>query len=162
MNTQVVFGLSVLLSVAACSLVAALYVWRPLRAVPRHRALRLLATLHVFRFVGLSFLVPGVVSPSLPSAFVVPAAYGDLGAVALAWASVTALSRDWTASVALVWLLNLWGTIDFLYAFYQGGAHIDPGMLGAAFFIPTVVVPPLFVDHILALLLLIKKPRREP
>jgi hypothetical protein len=30
---------------------------------------------------GLSFLIPGVVSPSLPSDFSFPAAYGDLFAV---------------------------------------------------------------------------------
>src|SRR5438552_16264914 len=79
MNPQAVFGLSALLSLAACGLAAAIYVWRPLRAVPRDRALRTLAALHLSRFIGLSFLVPGVVSPSLPSAFAVPAAYGDMG-----------------------------------------------------------------------------------
>ncbi len=158
MNTQAVFGLSALLGLAACSWIAALYVWGPLRAVPRDRALRILASLHLSRFVGLSFLVPGVVSPSLPSAFALPAAYGDLGAVALAWASVIALGRRWPASIALVWLLNVWGAIDFLYAFYEGATHIDPTMLGAAFFIPTVVVPPLFVAHILSFMLLVKKP----
>jgi hypothetical protein len=36
-----------------------------------------------FRFVGLSFLVPGVVSPPLPSDFTVPASYGDLIAAIL-------------------------------------------------------------------------------
>ena len=158
MNTQAVFGLSALLGLAACALVAGLYVWRPLRALPRDRALRILATMHLSRFVGLSFLVPGVVSPSLPTAFTLPAAYGDLGAVALAWASVIALGRRWPVSLPLVWLLNIWGSIDFLYAFYEGATHIDPTMLGAAFFIPTVVVPPLFVDHIFSFLLLVRKP----
>jgi hypothetical protein len=39
-------------------------------APPRpHEALRPLLTLHSFRFVGLAFLVPGVVSPDLPAAF---------------------------------------------------------------------------------------------
>ena len=38
--------------------------------------------LHSFRFVGLSFLIPGVVSPDLPVAFAAPAAYGDLNCVA--------------------------------------------------------------------------------
>ena len=47
----------------------------------------------------------------------------------------------------MVWILNVWGTLDLLHAIYEGqiGVGIDPGSLGAAFFIPTVVVPPLLV-----------------
>jgi hypothetical protein len=48
---------------------------------------------HLFRFVGLSFLVPGVVSPELPRAIAVPAAYGDLGAAILALIATLALAR---------------------------------------------------------------------
>jgi hypothetical protein len=33
---------------------------------------------HSFRFVGLAFLVPGVVSPDSPAAFAEGAAYGDI------------------------------------------------------------------------------------
>jgi hypothetical protein len=39
---------------------------------------------HTFRFIGLSFPVPVVVSPSPPQAFADPAAYGDLAAALLA------------------------------------------------------------------------------
>jgi len=47
------------------------------------------------------------------------------------------------------WALNLWGSADLLYAFYQGliGVGIEPGQLGAAYFIPTVVVPLLLITH---------------
>jgi len=41
-------------------------------------------SLHSFRFIGLAFLVPGVVSPDLPSAFTHSAAYGDIIAAILA------------------------------------------------------------------------------
>jgi hypothetical protein len=51
-----------------------------------------LVVLHTFRFMGLSFLVPGVVSPSLPLAFAAPAAYGDLVVALLAVAATVALS----------------------------------------------------------------------
>jgi hypothetical protein len=78
MNIQALFGLSVLMSFVAFGLVAKLYIWPRLRLLERGEALIPLLVPHAFRFVGLSFLVPGVVSPSLPSAFAAPAAYGDL------------------------------------------------------------------------------------
>jgi hypothetical protein len=37
-----------------------------------------LLILHGFRFIGLSFLIPGVVSSDLPAAFAFDAAYGDI------------------------------------------------------------------------------------
>ena len=43
------------------------------------------------RFVGLSFLIPGVVSPSLSAAFAIPAAYGDLVAAVLAVLAIAGL-----------------------------------------------------------------------
>jgi len=57
-------------------------------------------------------------------------------------------------------VFNVWGAVDLLVAFYQGllGVRIDPGSLGAAFFIPTVVVPPLLVTHGLMFSLLLRKP----
>jgi hypothetical protein len=39
--------------------------------------------LHSFRFIGLAFLVPGVVSADLPSTFAHSAAYGDIIAAIL-------------------------------------------------------------------------------
>jgi hypothetical protein len=157
MNIQALFGLSVLMSFVAFGLVAKLYIWPRLRLLERGEALIPLLVPHAFRFVGLSFLVPGVVSPSLPSAFAAPAAYGDLAAAVLAVVAAIALSRRWFLATLLVWLFNVWGAADLLFAFYQGlfGA-LDPRMLGAAFFIPTAIVPPLLITHGLIFWLLVR------
>jgi hypothetical protein len=115
----------------------------------------------MFRFVGLSFLVPGVVSASLSTDFARPAAYGDLGAAILAVIAVLALSARASWALLIVWIFNLWGALDLLYAIYQGqiGVRIGPGSLGAAFYIPTVVVPPLLVTHgLIFWLLLLRRP----
>jgi len=57
----------------------------------------------------------------------------------------------------LVWVFNLWGTADLLYAFYQGNAvGFAPGQLGAAYFIPTVIVPLLLITHGLMFRLLLR------
>ena len=87
MPVQALFGLSVLLSFVAFGIIAKLYIVPKLRAKHRQDAVLPLVVLHTFRFVGLSFLVPGVVSPSLSPAFAAPAAYGDLIATILVFRS---------------------------------------------------------------------------
>jgi len=155
---QALFGLSVLMSFVAFALVTKLYIWPRLRTRERDDALVPLVVPHTFRFIGLSFLVPGVVSPSLPSAFAAPAAYGDLVAAMLALVATMALSRRAPLATPLVWLFNVWGAADLLFAFYQGlfGVQLHPGTLGAAFFIPTAVVPPLLITHGLIFRLLVR------
>ena len=124
----------------------------------REDALIPLVVPHTFRFVGLSFLIPGVVSPSLAAAFAMPAAYGDLVAAILAVVATLALSARSSWAIPMVWVFNVWGAVDLLHAIYQGqiGVRIGPGSLGAAFFIPTVVVPPLLVIHGLIFWLLLR------
>jgi hypothetical protein len=92
MTIEAIFGLSVVMSFLPFGIVTKLYIWPRLRLMRREDALVPLVVPHTFRFVGLSFLVPGVVSPSLPSAFAVPAAYGDLVAAILAVIATLALS----------------------------------------------------------------------
>lgn len=165
MTPDALFGLSILVSLAAYTVVAGVYIWPWLRTMPRDKALRVLAVPHMFRFVGLSFLIPGVVSPSLSSAFAVPAAYGDLGAALLAFMAVAALSVRTSLATPILWLLTLWGSIDLLHANYQGQvARIGPGALGAAYFIPAVIVPGLLVAHAMMLWLLLrpKRPAAAP
>ena len=146
------------MSFVAFGLVTILYLWPWLRMLEREEAIVLLVLPHTFRFIGLSFLVPGVVSPSLPSAFALPAAYGDLVAAVLAFAAIVAVSRRAAWATLVVWLFNVWGMADFLFAFYQGifGFQFNAAMLGAAFFIPTAVVPPLMIIHVLIFWLLVR------
>src|SRR5262245_30403589 len=158
MDIQAIFGLSVLMGFVAFGLVAQLYLWPRLRILERDEALLPLLLSHTFRFIGLSFLVPGVVSPALPLAFAAPAAYGDLISAILAVAASIALSRRASLATLLVWLFNVWGTADLLFAIYQGqfGVSVDATMFGAAFFIPTAIVPYLLITHGLMFWLLLR------
>jgi hypothetical protein len=152
-----VFVLNLIGIFVAFGVVTALYVWPWLRALPRDEALKILLLPHTFRFVGLSFLIPGVVAPRLPSAFSVPAAWGDVGAAVLALVSIAALTKRWSFAIPLVWLFNLWGSIDLLFAYYQGVIlQLDAGTLGAAYYIPTLFVPALLAAHGLIFWLLVK------
>ena len=83
MPAQALFGISVGFGFIAWDIVAAQYFWPLLRSQAREDALRPLLLLHSFRYIGLAFLVKGVVAPELPAAFAVPAAYGDLVAALL-------------------------------------------------------------------------------
>src|SRR6266571_4763706 len=118
MDTLALFGISVAFSFTAWGVVTARYFWPKLRILPQRDAVRSLLTLHAFRFVGLAFLVPGVVGPDLPAAFARPAAFGDLVATILALLALAVLATSW--DTAAVWLFKLWGAADLLYAFYQG------------------------------------------
>jgi hypothetical protein len=159
MPVNALFGLSILMSFVAFGLVTRLYIWPRLRLLAREDALAVLVAPHAFRFVGLSFLVTGVVSPSLPSAFAVPAAYGDFIAAILAVVSALALTARASWAIAVVWIFSVWGSVDLLNAFYQGliGVGIDARDLGAAFYIPTAIVPPLLITHGLIFWLLLRR-----
>src|SRR6201998_1201803 len=146
MQTQFAFFASITFSLIAWGMVAARYIWPelPIRQVPE--ALRPLLILHSFRFIGLAFLVPGVVSPDLPSAFARSAAYGDVIAAMLALLSLLSLPRG--AGIVIAWIFNLWGSADLLNAFYQANhAGLSAGQLGATYFIPTLIVPLLLITH---------------
>jgi len=155
MLPQLCFFVSIGFSFIAWGIVTARYIWPELRLRQRAEALRPLLILHSFRFIGLAFLVPGVVSPDLPPAFAHSAAYGDIIAATLALLSLLLLSRG--AGIVMAWIFNLWGSADVLNAFYQANAAgLLPGQLGAAYFLPTFVVPLLLITHGLAFRILLQ------
>jgi len=111
--------------------------------------------LHSFRFIGLAFLVPGVVSPDVPSAFAQSAAYGDIIAAIVALLALTSLSGR--AGIVIAWIFSLWGTADLFNAFYQANhAGLTAGQLGSTYFIPTFIVPLLLITHGLAFRILVQ------
>jgi hypothetical protein len=159
MDVLLIFALSALMSLVSSAVIAWLYVWPWLLARSRNQALVSLVAPHMFlRFIGLSLLVPGVVSPALPAAFAVPAAYGDFAAGILAIIATIALAKHASWVVPAVWLFNVWGAADLLFAFYEGPhAGLQPGMLGAAFYLLTAIVPLLLTTHFLIFRLLMRQ-----
>ena len=155
MQTQFAFFASIAFSLIAWGMVVARYIWPELRIRQRTEALRTLLVLHSFRFVGLAFLVPGVVSPDLPSAFAHSAAYGDIIAAVLALLTLTLLPS--ASGVVIAWIFNIWGTADLFNAFYQANhAGLMAGQLGATYFIPTFIVPLLLITHGLGFRILVQ------
>lgn len=159
MNPRALFGLSVVMSLVAFALIAALFIWPQLQVVNTASALTALVAIHMYRFIGLGFLVPGVANAALPPAFARPAAFGDLMAAILAVIATLALSAHASGALVVVWVFNLWGAGDLLYAMVNGPrrlATVGPGSLGAMYFVPTIVVPALLVTHGLIFYLLLR------
>jgi hypothetical protein len=163
MNSKALIGISILVNFIVCSRILQLYIWPRLRQMSREDALNALVVPHMIRFMGLSFLMPGVVSPLLSPQFAKPAAYGDFIAAILAIITSYALSARASWAIAMLWILNIEGASDLLFAYYQGiiGIGLPPGVLGSAFYIPTVIVPPLLVSHAVMIWLLLLQPEHR-
>lgn len=146
MDVLAVFGLQLVLSVILFSLLAKWFVAPWLKEKTRSEALFWLTLPHATRHIGMVFLVPGVVSQSLPSSFAIPAAYGDLASGVLALLVLIGLRSGRTGVVPFVWLFNVVGTVDLLNALRHADAVPH---LWAAWYIPTFWVPLLLVSHAL-------------
>ena len=158
MSTQVLFQIQLVLGYVAWLLCFGAYGLPWLRSMDRVAAQRAIATLHSFRFFGLVFIVPGVVSPDLPSGFAVFAAFGDLATGVLAMAALLAV-RIRPLFWALVVAFNLVGTVDLVADYYhaiQLGLPEHAGELGAVYAIPILYVPLLMITHIAAFYLLVR------
>jgi hypothetical protein len=152
MSTETLFQIHLVLGYVAWLLCFGAYVLPWLRSMDRVAAQRAIATLHSFRFFGLVFILPGVVSPDLPAGFAVFAAYGDFATGVLAiLALLTVRIRP------LLWLFvvafNLVGTVDLIVDYYLAiqfdlPAHAE--WLGSTYAIPIIYVPLLMITHIAA------------
>ncbi len=75
---------------------------------------------------------------------------------------MAALSWRWSIAIPVVWVFNIWGTIDLLNAYYMGVTQLeDPGLMGAGIYVPALYVPLLLVSHVLIFLLLFKVNKNE-
>lgn len=157
MSTVQIFGLQFLLSLVVYGLIARWYLAPRLAALPLASALVPLLFLHAFRHLGMVFLVPAVVGGALEPEFAQPAAYGDLLAALLALLAIAALRARWSAALAAVWLFNVVGTLDLINALYHG-IRLDVS-LGAAYYVPTFVVPALLVTHAMIFVMLARRAR---
>jgi hypothetical protein len=157
MPFPVLFGINAAFGLVVWGAVAWHYVWPALRERPSPENLKPILLLHAFRFLGLAFLVPGVVSPELSATFAQPVAYGDFISAILALLALATLGSS--TGTVLTWIFNTVGTADLLLAFYLGSRISlpdTPGLLGAAYFILAAYVPLLFITHGLAFRILLR------
>ncbi|QND58820.1 hypothetical protein [Mesorhizobium huakuii] len=163
MSTEILFQTHLVLGYVAWLLCFSAYIWPWLSSMDGVAAQRAIATLHSFRFFGLVFILPGVVSPDLPASFATFAAYGDFATGVLAMlALLTVRIRPlfWPFVVAF----NVIGIVDLIVDYYQAiqadlPAHA--GLFGATYAIPVIYVPLLMITHIAALYFLVRSRQNE-
>ena len=154
---MLIIVVSLALGALLWGLIARWYVMPALATRPRAEALIPLLVPHALRYVGLGFLVVGVVASDVDPTFALPAAYGDLLASVLALLAIVALRLRWAFAIPLVWVFNVVGSADLLYAVSHAITHLRAGQLGGMYFVPTLIVPILLVTHVMIFQLLLRK-----
>jgi hypothetical protein len=158
MPTEILFLIHLVLGYVAWLLCFSAYVWPWLKSMDRIAAQRVIATLHSFRFFGLVFILPGVVSPDLPASFATFAAWGDFATGVLAMLALLTVRIRllfWLFAVAF----NLVGVIDLVVDYYHAilvGLPAHAEWLAATYAIPIIYVPLLMITHIAAFYLLMR------
>ena len=125
--------------------------------IPRVRPQQILVPillLHSTRHLGIMFLTRGATYPGLPPEFAYPAAFGDLITAVLAFAAIPLVLRGSVLAKPMVWLFNIFGTIDLLTAITLATVYNAPIAMGPAYWIPAVAVPLLLVTHYVTFILL--------
>lgn len=154
-TTNLLFGVSIIMSLIAWNQVGNRYFGFRYKNREFKTAVTPILLLHSFRFIGLSFLVPGVVTAGLNPSWAVPAAVGDMSAAVLA---LTALFLIRTNPFRMfVWIFNIVGSADLILAFIKGPLDNIVPSLGAAYFIIIIPVPLLILTHITVFKLLLHK-----
>jgi hypothetical protein len=164
MTSEMIFRLQLGLGYAAWLLALRAYGISRLRTMDPRDTLRAVAMLHSFRFFGLVFILPGVVSPELPTNFATAAAYGDFATGVLAMLALLTFSRR-ALFLFFTVAFNLVGIADLLTDYYHATAINLPaiaGYLGAAYAIPILYVPLLMMTHGISVYLLIRILRGVP
>jgi hypothetical protein len=156
MEPAIIFQIQLVLGYAAWALCFGAFAWPRLRAMDVADVVRAVAALHSFRFLGLAFILPGMIGPGIPAGFAGPAAWGDLAAALLAMLTLAAFNMR-----PLFWFLaaafNIVGAADLGLAYYHAMRFHLPevsGQLGPAYLIPILYVPILVLTHGAAIVLM--------
>ena len=161
MSPEPLFQTHLVLGYVAWLLCFGAYILPWLNSLDRVAAHRAIATLHSFRFFGLVFILPGVVSPNLPASFAGFAAYADLATGLLAMLALLTI-RIRPAFWLFVVAFNLAGVADLMADYYDAirlGLGPLAGELGAAYWIPIIYVPLPMITHVFAFYLLVGSAR---
>jgi hypothetical protein len=156
-NTDLIFPAQVVLGLLTWSLIARWFVAPRLVGLPREVALQPLLAVHTLRYIGLVFLAPAATGGSLAQTFAVPAGLGTAIAGVLALASIALLRARSRFAIPLVWIFSIEGIADFANAFAQARSAGVVTQLGAAYYIPIVIVPAALVAHVMILGLLLRR-----
>jgi hypothetical protein len=157
-HNHIHFFISYAVAFLVFGLIGRWYLWPAIKDRAPRIALTPLLLYACLRVNGLMFLMPGLVSPQLPEAFAVPTAYGDLTAALLALLALACVRTESAAATAMVWLFNIVGLVDLIYANISTFKdQVDPTYLGASYYLAVLNVPAMVVVHVLIFAYLLRR-----
>ena len=158
MDAFAVFGIQTFFSFVVFGLLAWWFVWPWVKSLDGTTAFTALTFVHALRPIGATVLVASVAGTALPRDFAEAVAYGDLATSVLAVITLLALRARVGFAIALVWLTNIVGFVDLVNALI-GGVRYDIARLGMGsfWFVVTILVPILWIAHVLAFALLLRR-----
>ena len=161
MDTFIIFNLQFTLSFVLLALAARWYVMPRLRALPPAQALAIALFPGATRFMGTMFLVSSV-TPGMPAAFGVPAAYGDTLSALIALAAILANRAGSPAGRPLAWLYVVVGGADLAYGLFLGFQHQLWNHLGGAWTYIIVAFPAVVIGLAVTTMLLQQRQEDAP
>jgi hypothetical protein len=125
-----------------------------------------LASIHLFRLIGLIALLPQHLDPApfgFSQGYLLQVAWGDAAAAVLAAIAIWAVQGGWKSAMAWAWAFVVVGTLDTLNAGPQFILAIhDQTLVGAlGWLILTIYVPGLLVTEAVLVWLLVRQSRRQ-
>jgi hypothetical protein len=152
-----VLPLNLIANTAIFYLAARLYLLPVLSRVRPQQILVPILLLHSTRHLGMMFLTRGATYPGLPPEFAYPAAFGDLITAIIAFSAIPLVLRGSCFAKPVVWVFNIFGTIDLLVAITTGTIYNAVTAMGPAYWIPALWVPMLLVTHYVTFILLVRR-----
>ena len=151
------FFMSYAVAFLVFALIAKWYIWPSIKDRGIKAALTPLLLYACLRINGLMFLMPGLVSSKLSSAFAMPTAYGDLIAVVLALLALACVRYESRYAVPALWLFNIVGLLDLVYGNITSlAANVDPAQWGVSYYLVVLNVPAMVVVHVLIIAYLLR------
>jgi len=149
-----ILTLNLVVNTAIFYIAARLYLLPLLPRIRPQQILLPILLLHSMRHLGMMFLTRGATYPGLAAQFAYPAAFGDLLTAALALIALPLVMRRSPLSKPIVWVFNVFGTIDLLCAITLATIFQAPVSMGPSYWIPAFWVPALLVTHYITFLVL--------
>lgn len=131
----------------------------------RDRMLTAFLSVHIFRYLGMVGLLPGILDLSsleVSKSFANQMAYGDLLTGLLAIVAIVAIRRQASLATPLIWAFSIFGLLDLLnVGIVVIPPLANPNILGPfGWILFTVYLPALILTHVLIIRLLLRGSRK--
>lgn len=143
------------MSLVAWAIIAWVHLLPWLDRRPRREALLVVVMPHMFRHVGAMAMFPGIAD--VPEAWALPLAWGDGITAMLAALSMVALQTSFRHATKVVWVFNVFGTLDLLHNAYNAVVLQVAPRMGVIGFVVGFGVPMMLMFHVLVFRTLLRK-----